>query len=1080
VYKNQFTPIPSASSIKKFAKIAGCSFCWYTEIQSQRQDSDPMTHLSLAFLGAYEVQLDGAPVTGFESDKVRALLAYLAVEARPQRRAALTGLLWPEMPEASARHNLSQVLFNLRQVIDDRHVHPPFLLISRETIQFNPASGATVDVATFTRLLADCDAHDHDRPDRCDQCAPHLQQAVDLYRGDFLHHFFLEDSAAFEEWTLVQREQLHRRALTALATLAAYYEHHANAASAVRAYERQLQLDPWREAAHQGLMRVWAGQGERSAALAQYEICRRVLADELAVEPSAETQALYEQIRTGDLQFALSDVQDQPLPSESVHRKSDIIHRLPTYLTPFLGRKRELAEVSRLLAAPECRLLTLVGPGGMGKTRLAVQVANQVRTRFLHGVAFVSLAALTAGEQIGPAVAEAVGLRFDGPLDPQRQLINHLRNKTLLLVLDNVEHLLADAQSVGCVRALLHETAGVKLLVTSREPLDIQSEWVFEIEGLGSSAADLFLQSARRVRAGFTWSPADQPQIDRICQLVGEMPLGIELAASWVRLLTLAEIAGEIERNLDFLTTSARDVPPRHRSMRVVFDHSWQLLTEEERHGLKRLALFRGGFRREAAEQVAAVSLSLLSTLVAKSLLHRTQAGRYDLHELIRQYAGAHLHQDTAEAAQTRDRHGHYFAAWLQREDHAIRGAIQPDGAAAIRAEIDNIRLAWQWAIAQRAVSQIQALIFTLFWFYDFSSRYREGVELFHQASESLAPLVESGTEPSADLQATFGHLLAFEAWFNMRFGQLIQAKTLVARSITCLRPLPAPVALSDALRCQGFLFHLTGDVYPARQSLAESLAIKQRVGDDWEPSFQLVHRGMLAYAQGDYHESCRLLREALAIVRRLGYTHAIARALMRLSLSVLATGVDDPQAYGEARQLAEESLHLSLPNQDLAASAHAYNLLGIIRQHQPEGLLAESADWFRKALALYRQIGDWWSVAHVLNNLGETLRRLGDRAAATAAFAEAAALAHSVQVEPTLLDALTGLATLALENGDADQAWHLAMAVEGHPQSSTQARQRGRQICQALAHSMPPPSPEAINPQTLDQLIPQLVDAVL
>jgi tetratricopeptide (TPR) repeat protein len=280
-------------------------------------------------------------------------------------------------------------------------------------------------------------------------------------------------------------------------------------------------------------------------------------------------------------------------------------------------------------------------------------------------------------------------------------------------------------------------------------------------------------------------------------------------------------------------------------------------------------------------------------------------------------------------------------------------------------------------------------------------------------------------------------------------------------------------------LRCQGFLFHWTGDVDQAQQSLAESLSIKQSVGDDWEPSFQLVHRGMLAYTQGDYDESCRLLRQALAIVRRLGYAHAIARALMRLSQSVLAIGVGDPHAYDEARQLADESLQLSLRNQDPAASAHAYNLLGIIHQQQA-ARLAESADWFRKALDLYHQIGDWWSVAHVLNNLGETLRQLGDRAAATATFAEAAAIARSVPVESTLLDALAGLALLAFDQGEAEQAGRLAVAVAAHPQSSAQAKERTSPIHQTLAQSRAATGLDISPQQDFAQLLAHVVETML
>src|SRR5262245_33382244 len=262
-----------------------------------------MARLSLSLLGAVQLSLDSAAVTTFDSDKVRALLIYLAVEAQqPHRRERLVGLLWPESAEVAARRSLNQALYNLRQAIGDQTATPPYLHIRRDALQFNSASEHTLDVATFTRLLDACDIHPHPRIETCLACAQRLQQATALYRGSFLEQFSLADSEAFEEWTLVKREALHRRALQALAQLADHHEQHGEYEAARRYAARQLELDPWREEAHRQLIRVLALNGERSAALNQYESCRRVLADELGVEPSEETTVLYQQIQRGELQ----------------------------------------------------------------------------------------------------------------------------------------------------------------------------------------------------------------------------------------------------------------------------------------------------------------------------------------------------------------------------------------------------------------------------------------------------------------------------------------------------------------------------------------------------------------------------------------------------------------------------------------------------------------------------------------------------------------------------------------------------------------------------------------------------------
>ncbi|MGH8631367.1 MAG: ATP-binding protein, partial [Burkholderiales bacterium] len=358
---------------------------------------------------------------------------------------------------------------------------------------------------------------------------------------------------------------------------------------------------------------------------------------------------------------------------------------LPTPPTPLIGRERELAEMARLLGDPQCRLLTLAGPGGIGKTRLAIEAADHQREAFADGAHFVSLAPIRSAEFIVPAIADAIGFAFYGAEDPKAQLLNYLSGKAPLLVLDNLEHLL---EGVALLAEILERGPAVKLLATSRERLNLHGEWVLDIQGLpfpdeagsaeveGYSAVALFVQTARRAHVDFVLAAEERPAVARICRLVEGMPLGIELAAAWVRTLSCREIAQEIERNLadprqgmDFLAASMRDVPERHRSIRAAFDHSWNLLSAEEQQVMRQLSVFRGGFRREAAEQVAGATLPLLSALVDKSLLRRTEAGRFDLHELVRQYAAAQLQADPQDEFVTCERFSHYYAVWLQRQE---------------------------------------------------------------------------------------------------------------------------------------------------------------------------------------------------------------------------------------------------------------------------------------------------------------------------------------------------------------------------------------------------------------------------
>src|SRR6266545_1197129 len=451
---------------------------------------------------------------------------------------------------------------------------------------------------------------------------------------------------------------------------------------------------------------------------------------------------------------------------------------LPLSPTTLFGRDVELAAISRLLHDPQCRLVTLIGPGGIGKTHLAIEAVTQQHVRFTDGAAFVSLAPVIGREQMVSTIADALGLVLYSATDRADQLIAALCAKALLLVLDNFEHLLPETACVTFMSDLIRGAPGVKLLATSREPLRIQAEWVFEVQGLplpesaepdaleASSAARLFLQRARQARVGFTLAADDRQAVYEICQLVAGLPLGIELAAAWVATLSCQEIAREIRCNLDFLAATARDVEDRHRSIRAAFDHSWKLLWAEEQRVLRQIAIFRGSFGREAAEQIAGASLASLSALVSKSLLRRTQDGRYELHDLVRQYALEHLQEDQQEYVETANRHAHYYAALLERRGTLFRGPDQPAVIAELIAELPNVRQGWTWAATNQDAEDLSRGADTLFWLYEARSNCREGVPLFGQAVQSLerdADLAVASTRRAVHTeQLALGQVLSY------------------------------------------------------------------------------------------------------------------------------------------------------------------------------------------------------------------------------------------------------------------------------------------------------------------------------
>ena len=356
---------------------------------------------------------------------------------------------------------------------------------------------------------------------------------------------------------------------------------------------------------------------------------------------------------------------------------------LPTSVTSFVGRGRELIEIGVLLGDPACHLLTLVGPGGIGKTRLALEAARQLTIS--DGVYFVSLQPLDLSSLILSAIAEALDFKFLQLGDTQQQLLDYLREKSLLLVLDNFEHLLDGARLVSDI---LQTARAMKVLTTSREALNLQEEWVYPVKGMpypeddqptnpeDYSAVRLFAQHARQIRADFSLTE-EQAGVVRICALVEGMPLGIELAATWVRALSCAEIADEIEHSLDILATSARNAEPRHRTMRVVLEHSWQLLSDAERAVFTKLTVFRGGFSRQAAQAVAGSSLQALSGLVDKSFLRHETNERYDIHELLRQYGEEQLNSPPEEGEWVHAQHSNYYAEFMQQREADLKGQRQ-------------------------------------------------------------------------------------------------------------------------------------------------------------------------------------------------------------------------------------------------------------------------------------------------------------------------------------------------------------------------------------------------------------------
>ncbi len=576
-------------------------------------------------------------------------------------------------------------------------------------------------------------------------------------------------------------------------------------------------------------------------------------------------------------------------------------HNLPVQSTPFIGRERELAEIAALLADPACRLLTLVGPGGIGKTRLALEVASQEPAHFRDEVHFVPLAPLNSADHIVPAIMTALTLHFDSSDAPRQRLCAYLADKHLLLVLDNFEHLL-DGRDL--VAELLASAPDLKILTTSREVLNLQEEWVRQVKGMPFpestpaeavetyEAVQLFVERARRIRADFSLA-TDKPHVIRVCQLVEGLPLGIELAAAWLRTLTCAQIAEEIQRSVDFLATPLRNVPERHRSMRAVFDQSWRLLTPEEQTVFRKLAVFRGGFERRAAERIAGASLNTLAALVDKSLLHLTANGRYDIHELLRQYAEEQL--DAAGEPETVQRnHVRYFADFLQAREADVKGRRQMAAVQEIDADFDNVRVASAWIIAQRDFDRLDQVLETL---YRYGNDFNHSLEIqtfYRRVVEAFAP------RPGEDAHPTWGRLLSRAAFNLGESPRDIWIRTEGALDIA--RTAGDRVEIGFSLWVLGFLALAQDDSTVALTWFEESLACYRQLDDHFSMTFYLaeVSFWMAVCHQnlGQPGECTKFFRWSLDLWREVGDKFHEAATLSGMGATALLAGQARQAAY--------------------------------------------------------------------------------------------------------------------------------------------------------------------------------------
>ncbi len=701
-----------------------------------------------------------------ERRKALALAAYLALAELPTARDELAAMLWPELSQERARGALRATLPALRTAA-------PVAWISADRRSLSLSRAAvTVDARRFTALVAVVRAHHLDGSTVCPDCAEQLRAADALYRGDLLQGFSLPQNPDFEAWQLAQREALRRELGWALQALALHHERYSpQAAETALVYSRRwLELDPLNEAAHRLLMSLYAADGRRSEALRQYQSCVALLGAELGVAPQAETTELFERVARDELAPSLvRPAAIRPGPA----RRSN----LPAAPDGFVGRETELAWLLDRFDDPACRLVTITGPGGSGKTRLALQAATALASRFADGARQVALdEALTLPEAIN-LTAAALGANTAGaqPLEALRVAASQ---RELLLLLDNLEQV---AEGAELPLALLAAGPRIKLLVTSRERLALRAEHVLPLAGLsypGPAAIKLFVQRARQVRPDFALTPENQTIVGQICAFMEGLPLGIELAATWARSLSPAEILAALEHSPDLLQTSVRDLPARHRSMRAAFDHAWRLLSPSRQATFRRLAVFRGGFSAEAARSVVGASLADLADLQDCSLLQRSAEGRYALHPLLLPYAAERLAETPDDERLLRVAHCRFMSELAARLAQGLCGDEQPAALSAMAREEPNLRAAWAWALEAADLAALALMLDGLAHFCELRNDLEEGAAALAAAEARLAAL------PAGETTHLLARIRAWRGHFCRFLGRYAESEAALAQAL--------------------------------------------------------------------------------------------------------------------------------------------------------------------------------------------------------------------------------------------------------------------------------------------------------
>ncbi len=980
--------------------------------------------LTIHLFGPMRVRVHGEPMPRVRTRSAEWLLALLVLRhGRTVPRSWLAGTLWPDSEETQALQNLRHALLSLRKALGSQ----------RERLQSPTRDTLTLDFANIeTDVL------------RFDQAVGKgeeaLRSVVALYTGPLLE-------GCLEEWVFPERASREQACLRALETLAEAAEQRQDYAEALDWLRRAQGMDALRDTTQRALMRVLAASGEVPAALASYRDYRLLLREEMNVDPDEETVGLYQQIREQARQVAQhrETVRQtaRPSPASSSVTASHPA-TLPHPLTTLIGREQETRDIAAVLS--RSRLVTLVGGGGVGKTRLAIQVAGKLVAEFDAGVAFVELASLSDPSLLPTFVATALGLREEATPDPKfllQALTGWLSTHQVLLVLDNCEHLIEAAASL--VQTLLERCPELRILTTSRQRLGLIGEITWRVPSLSSPdperlaegahtiaetvleypAVQLFVERAAMARPGFRLvALEDGLAVARICQRLDGIPLAIELAAARVGILSVGQIASRLSDRFQLLTGGSRTALPRQQTLRALIDWSYDLLSAEEQALLCRLSVFAGGWTLQAAEAVTGMmehsshtqfpgpfdTLDILATLIDKSLVLSEERGtgiRYRMLETVREYAGEKLRESGMESV-TRDRH---LAYYLEQAQACAVTLASPDPELAVgflETELDNIRAALAWAQAQASASEAYLQLAAALWpFWEIRGYLTEGRA--HLRTGLRLTAADAALRAQALRGATILALSQSDVDAAIAFGQ---------ECLEWFRVLEDTRGMASALLGLGEAHLVRQDSARGIPLLMEALECSRQ--SEWRTGTILI-TSLLGKVHLDHRElglARAFMEEALALAEALGDPRMVARTYR--DLGVLETTEGN---YARARTLLEQSLGLRMRLGDRMGIAYTLGCLGDLAKY---GDTVQAITYYQEEMAIYRELGNVAELAHAQHRMGNLHYGQGEYESARQAYVEALEFFRSLQSEAGFAYVRMNLGSTLFHLGDVAAAREL------------------------------------------------------